>query len=543
MRKFAAALLTVLLAVAIAMITLGSPITTALAAPNTTSPMAAASATASAANPTFKLGDEVLFSRYHHLIEGKRVGLITNQNGVDSQGRSTIDALASDPTVQLVALYGPEHGIDGQAKAGASVESYTHPTLNIPMYSLYGATRMPTETMLKDIDVLLYDVQDIGARTYTYISTLNYAMKAAKQYGKQVVVLDRPNPLGGETVEGPVLEDAFETFVGVDNLPMAHGMTAGELARFFNREIGANLKVVPMEGYTRDMVYQDTGLPWVATSPNIQTIDSVFGYMATGLGEGTGVSQAGFTWIGGKGIDSNRFAELMNAAGLPGVTFVPEVIGSSGGVRLQVTDQRAFNPAKSGLYALAYAKQLCNFSVPKSGATSSSVVMFDKIQGTNRVGQWLDQKLSPQQMESRYAAELAAFKKQRQQYLIYGYSGRPEQIDVIVDNVPIYFDSEPYIDNANRSMVPVRAISESFGADVQWDDASHTATVTHGDLTVRLTIGSSIAEVNGVARAMDTVPVLKEDRTMVPVRYLSEFLGAVVDWDDASRTVIVSIRP
>ena len=302
MRKFAAALLTVLLAVAIATITLGSPITTALAAPNTTSPIAAASATASAANPAFKLGDEVLFSRYRHLIEGKRVGLITNQSGVNSQGRSTIDALANDPTVQLVALYGPEHGIDGQAKAGASVESYTHPTLNIPVYSLYGATRMPTETMLKDIDVLLYDVQDIGARTYTYISTLNYAMKAAKQYGKQVVVLDRPNPLGGETVEGPVLGDAFETFVGVDNLPMAHGMTAGELARFFNREIGADLKVIPMEGYTRDMIYQDTGLPWVATSPNIQTIDSVFGYMATGLGEGTGVSQAGFTWIGGNSL-------------------------------------------------------------------------------------------------------------------------------------------------------------------------------------------------------------------------------------------------
>ena len=151
---------------------------------------------AQAAIPEFRLGNEVLFSRYHHLIEGKRVGLITNQSGVNSRGESTIDVLAQDPSVNLTALYGPEHGIDGQAKAGAFVESYIHPTLGIPVYSLYGSTRMPTEAMLQDIDVLLFDVQDVGARTYTYISTLNYAMKAAKQYGKSVIVLDRPNPLG-----------------------------------------------------------------------------------------------------------------------------------------------------------------------------------------------------------------------------------------------------------------------------------------------------------------------------------------------------------
>ena len=277
---------------------------------------------AQAAIPEFRLGNEVLFSRYHHLIEGKRVGLITNQSGVNSRGESTIDVLAQDPSVNLTALYGPEHGIDGQAKAGAFVESYIHPTLGIPVYSLYGSTRMPTEAMLQDIDVLLFDVQDVGARTYTYISTLNYAMKAAKQYGKSVIVLDRPNPLGGEIVEAPVLEDAFETFVGVDNLPMAHGMTVGELARFFNREIDADLTVVPMEGYTRDMIFQDTGLEWIPTSPNIPDIDSVFGYMATGLGEGTGIFQADkFKWIGGKGIDSYRFAELLNEQAC-GVTFI-----------------------------------------------------------------------------------------------------------------------------------------------------------------------------------------------------------------------------
>ena len=503
-----------------------SPAGTALSAPFVTAP--------------FKLGDEVLFSRYHHVIEGKRVGLITNQTGVNSKGQSTIDALANDPATHLVALYAPEHGLDGKAAAGDYVSSYTHPTLGIPVYSLYGETRMPTEAMLKDVDVLLFDIQDIGARWYTYISTLNYAMKAAKQYGKPIVVLDRPNPLGGTIVEGPVLEDAFESFVGVDNLPMAHGMTVGELARFFNREIGADLTVVPMEGYTRETIFQDTGLQWIPTSPNIKTLETAFCYMATGLGEGTGIGQSGFTWIGGKGIDAQRFADLLNGAGLPGVVFVPEVVNGSGGVRLRITDYRAFNPARSGLYALAYAKQLADFKVPKS--TQSATVMFDKIMGTSRVGQWLEQKLSPQEIERRYAAELSAFKAERERYLIYGHAPSPSRLDVVVDNTPLYFDSEPYIDANGRSMVPVRAVSEALGATVAWNETRKAVTVQKGRMVVELTIGSNLAKVNGAIMTMDTVPVLKGNRTMVPVRFLSEYLGALVAWDGTNLVVTVS-RP
>lgn len=497
-----------------------------------------------AATPSFRLGNEVLYSRYHHLIEGKRVGLITNQSGVNSQGVSTIEVLAGDPTVNLVALYGPEHGIDGKAKAGAYVESYVHPELNIPVYSLYGATREPSEAMLKDIDVLLYDIQDIGARTYTYISTLNYAMKAAAKYGKTVIVLDRPNPLGGEIVEAPVLEDELETFVGVDNLPMAHGMTVGELARFFNREIGVDLIVIPMEGYTRDMIWQDTELPWICTSPNIPDIDSVFGYMATGLGEGTGIRQRDqFKWIGGKGIDSNRFADLLNGAGLPGVVFIPDTRGSEGGVRLHITDYRTFSPARSGFYALAYAKQLSDFRVPKSGSTPASVVMFDKIMGTYKVGQWLEQKLPPQEIERRYSTGLERFKHERQQYLIYGYGAKPGKIGIVVDNVPIFFDSEPYIDGNNRTMVPVRAISEALGAEVGWDPAGYEVTISRDKLTVKLAIGSNTAAVNGIETTMDTEPVIRNDRTMIPVRYVGELLGDFVDWDGANRVVIVNRQP
>ncbi|WP_066633719.1 exo-beta-N-acetylmuramidase NamZ domain-containing protein [Desulfolucanica intricata] len=487
--------------------------------------------------PRVKLGNEVLMSKYHYLIEGKKIGLVTNQSGVTSRGESIIDVLANDRSTRLTALFGPEHGIDGTAKAGEYVESYTHEKLGIPVYSLYGATRMPTEAMLRNLDVLIFDVQDIGARSYTYMSTLNYCMVAAQKYNKTIIVLDRPNPLGGEIVEGPVLEDPYITFVGVDNLPMAHGMTAGELAQFFNRKIGADLKVVPMEGYTRNMIYQDTGLPWVQTSPNIPDLDSVFGYMATGLGEGTGIFQADkFKWIGGKGIDSDKFAGLLNQAGLNGVTFIPEDRGEAGGVRLNIYDPHVFNPAKAGIYALAYAHSLNNFAVPKSGQT---VVMFDKIMGSDKIGQYLEQGLTPQQIEAKYTPALNKFKEERKQYLIYGQEANNRQISVIVNDNPIEFDSEPYIDAHDRLMVPLRAIVEALGAKIYWNDKTRVVTVEKEDKTICFTIDSTTAIVDGEPKNMDTSPVIKNSRTMLPVRYVSEYLGYKVNWNQYTRTVTI----
>lgn len=486
----------------------------------------------------FKLGNEVLYSNYYHLVKGKKVGLVTNQSGVDSRGRSMIDILAGDPEVQLVALYGPEHGIDGKAAAGAYVESYVHPTLGIPVYSLYGRTRMPTAEMLKDIDVLLFDIQDIGARSYTYMSTLNYCMVAARAHGKPVVVLDRPNPLGGLIVEGPMMEDRFITFVGVDNLPKAHGMTAGELALFFNRKIGVDLTVVPMEGYTRDMIFQDTGLAWVQTSPNIPCIDSVLGYMATGLGEGTGIFQADkFKWIGGRGIDARQFANLLNGAGLTGVRFLPEVRGEAGGVRLQILDYRAFNPARAGIYALAYARQLNNFRVPKSGATAASIVMFDKIMGTDKIGIWLEQKLSPQQIVANYTPALNRFKEERRQYLLYGpVEG---EIRVVVNGRTVAFDVAPFVDKSDRLIVPLRAIAEAMASQVDWDPARRTITVNRPGVGILFTVGSRTALVDGTARQMDTQPVILNGRTMVPARYFAEYLGARVQYNEATKTVTI----
>ena len=495
---------------------------------------------AQAETPAFSLGNELLMDKYHDLIKGKRVGLIINQSGVDSRGVSTIDKLAADSTIHLTALYGPEHGLDGTAPAGQYVESYTHKKLGIPVYSLYGKTRMPSGDMLKGIDVLVFDIQDIGARSYTYMSTLNYCMVAARDNNKTIIVLDRPNPLGGETVEGPVLEDPYKTFVGVDNLPMAHGMTAGELANFYNRNIGAELQVVPMEGYTRSTIYQDTGLPWVQTSPNIPDIDSVFGYMATGLGEGTGIYQADkFKWIGGKGIDANRFANLLNQSGLNGVTFIPEIKGEAGGVRLHITDYRTFNPARAGIYALAYARALNNFKVPKSGQT---IVMFDKIMGTNKIGQYLEQGFTPAQIETNYAPALNSFREERKKYLIYGYGqGLPAagsgEIIIKVRGSAVSFDSPPYIDKNNRVIVPVRAIVEALGAEADWDPRAGTVTVAGNSSTVVFTIDSRYVKVNGQTKIMDTFAVIKNNRTMIPARYVAEYLGAEVNWDPNARTV------
>lgn len=491
------------------------------------------------ANSSFRLGNEVLSDKHRHLIEGKRIGLVTNQSGVNSKGETLVDVLANDKSLILTALYAPEHGIDGKAPAGVYVESTTHPMYNIPVYSLYGATRKPTPAMLANIDVLLFDIQDIGARTYTYISTMNYAMIAAKENNKPIVILDRPNPLGGITVDGPVLEDGFKTFVGVDNLPMAHGMTIGELAQYFNRLINADLTVITMEGYSRDMLYQDTGLPWVQTSPNIPDIESVFGYMATGLGEGTGIGQQDkFKWIGGKSIDSDKFAALLNGAKLPGVTFVPEVRGSWGGVRLCITDFKTFNPAKSGLYALFYARSLCNFTVPKSGSTLATMVMFDKVMGTNQVGIWLEKNYTPQQMEAAYTPGLNAFKKEREKYLLYGFVGNKTNPSIVFNGLNIYSDVKPFIQSA-RTLVPVRVIAENLGAQVEWLERDNSVTIFKEGTTIRLVLNSKVAVVNGVIKQLDVAPIATTGRTFLPVRFVSEYLGAEVDWQEGSFAVVI----
>ncbi|MCY9141983.1 DUF1343 domain-containing protein, partial [Peribacillus frigoritolerans] len=273
-------------------------------------------------------GIEVLLKEEENVLSGKKVGLITNPTGIDSKLTSIVDLLHDDPDINLTALFGPEHGVRGDAQAGASVEYYIDEKTGLPVYSLYGKTKKPTPEMLKDVEVLVFDIQDVGTRYYTYIYTMAYAMEAAKENDIPFIVLDRPNPQGGESVDGPVLEPEFSSFVGLYPIPLKHGMTVGELATLFNKEfkIGADLKVIKMKGWKRDMDYDDTGLPFVLPSPNMPTVSTTYVYPATGLIEGTNVSEGRgttkpFELIGAPYINSDELAGKLNALRLPGVKF------------------------------------------------------------------------------------------------------------------------------------------------------------------------------------------------------------------------------
>src|SRR5690606_25114023 len=265
--------------------------------------------------PAVRLGIDVLMAQGAGALEGMRVGLITNHTGRDAQGRSTIDLLHGHPRIELVALFSPEHGIRGTARPGERVSSGRDEETGLPIHSLYGETREPTAAMLEGLDALVFDIQDVGARYYTYVWTMTLAMQAAARHGLRFVVLDRPNPIGGELVQGTVLEPAHATFVGLYPVPMRHGLTAGELARLANEEfgIGADLEVVRMEGWRRSQWWDETGLPWTPPSPNMPDLESATHYPGTCLFEGTNLSvgrgtSAAFQQIGAPWLDHETLA-------------------------------------------------------------------------------------------------------------------------------------------------------------------------------------------------------------------------------------------
>ncbi len=344
-----------------------------------------------AAPEPFRLGNEVLFAGdFSALYADRRVGLLTNQTGVNSAGEKTAAVFYADPEVDLAALFAPEHGLDGLLPAGAWVENGIHTEYQIPVYSLHGDTRRPTPLMLADIDVLFVDLQDIGARSYTYISTLRYAMESCAREGKAVVVLDRPNPVGGLIVEGPVMDPDYITFVGCDVLPIAHGMTIGELALYFNCAIKADLTIAPMAGYRRSDAGRDTGLHWVPTSPNVPDV-AAFCYMATGKERvpacTSKIPSAGWAKRAGQRRLCRR----------PERVVPPRRHVSSRGQRRRggrsARDQRllCLQPARTGLAVLAEAKRLTDFAVPKTAAGARDRVMFEKIAGGTALGRWLEE--------------------------------------------------------------------------------------------------------------------------------------------------------
>lgn len=386
-----------------------------------------------------KLGDEVLASGGFKVLAGKRIGLLTNPSGVNRNLESTIDVLRAAPGVRLVALFGPEHGIYGDVPAGDKVQSRIDPRTGLPVHSLYGATFKPTPEMLKGLDALVYDLQDTGCRAYTYISTMGVAMEACGQAGVEFIVLDRPNPLGGERIEGPLLDEKFRSFVGRWKVPYVYGLTCGELARMINGEHWiqptCKLTFIPMKGWKRTMSWRDTGLLWVPTSPHVPQGESALFQVATGmLGEIGGISTGiGYTLpfqcIAGPGLDPHKLAELLNSYKLAGVKFKPitykpyystyrdELVG---GVQVFFTDPARAPLTAINFYALEALKGLADRDLfAEAVKANKSFAMFDKVNGTDATRQALQAGTPAADIVASWRPGEQAFRRARQPYLLY----------------------------------------------------------------------------------------------------------------------------
>ncbi len=383
--------------------------------------------------PAVKLGVDVLVEKYVDLIKGKHVGLITNHTGVNNQLKPTIDVLFELPEVKLVALFGPEHGVRGDAEGGEYIEGSIDEKTGLPVYSLYGKIRQPTSEMLKAIDVLIYDIQDIGSRAYTYIYTMAYAMQAAKEAHIKFMVLDRPNPMGGEKIGGNVLDPAFSSFIGLYPIPYIYGMTVGELAQLFNKEFNINcdLAVIPMQGWQRQMLWQNCGLMWVPTSPHVPHAETVFFVTTTGcIGElGTVSVGVGYTTpfelIGAPWLDGEKLAAELKTQHLPGVYFRPLFFKPfysafakepCRGIQIHILDLKKFEPASVQIHLLTAIKKL----YPKQELFEKKrISMFDKAFGTDQVRLKVQRGDSAESIMDDWGRQLEEFKKVRERYLIY----------------------------------------------------------------------------------------------------------------------------
>lgn len=379
---------------------------------------------------TIKLGVDVLLDKHIDKYKGKNIGLITNPTGVSKDLETTIDLLNNHPEINLTKLYGPEHGVRGDAQAGAEVTNYVDDESGLPVYSLYGDTRKPHADMLEDIDVLIFDIQDVGSRFYTYIYTMAYAMEAAQENDIGFVVLDRPNPLGGRQVVGPILEEEYKSFVGMYPIPIIHGMTVGEIAQLFNNEfeINTNLTVISMDGWEREMKFVDTNLPWILPSPNMPTIDTAIVYPGTALFEGTNISEGRgttkpFELIGAPFIDAEKFASTLNELDLGGVNFRPVYFTPmfskhegelSGGVELIISDAASFNPIDTVLHMI----QVLQNEYPDDFEFLDNNFFYSLI-GNNWVKEELENNTDIETITDMWEDNLEEFKSLRMEYLLY----------------------------------------------------------------------------------------------------------------------------
>lgn len=385
-------------------------------------------------------GIEVLREANFDALRGKRVGLITNPTGVDSRLNSTVDILSAAKNVRLVALFGPEHGVRGTVPAGEYIKHTVDSATHLPVYSLYGTTRKPTPEMLQGIDVLVYDIQDIGVRSYTFISTMGLAMEAAAENNIEFVVLDRPNPLGGLRVEGNIVEKGFESFVSPYPIPYVYGLTSGELARMINAErmlkdgVQCKLTVVPMKGWKRTMTFDQTGLPWVPPSPHIPEPATAQYYAALGVIGELNVLSVGigytlpFRTFAAEWIDAQRFAERLNALKLKGVLFRPITYRpfygkykdrTLNGVQVHITDYAQASLLGLQFRCLEVHHQLYPDKNPFLLADSARLAMFDRVAGSDRVRLLFSRRMQYEEVRAFLEKDIEEFKKKAAKYFLY----------------------------------------------------------------------------------------------------------------------------
>jgi uncharacterized protein YbbC (DUF1343 family) len=384
---------------------------------------------------TVRLGSELAPAQ----LTGLSIGLVCNPASIDSQFEHVIDRFRREEGVTIAAVFGPQHGVRADVQDNMIETAHARDRRRrVPVYSLYSETREPTAEMLRGIDTLVIDLQDIGARIYTFIYTMANCLRAGRKHGVPIVVCDRPNPIGGLQIEGPVLDRGFESFVGQFPIPMRHGMTIAELARLFNEHehIGAELRVVPMEGWTRDMYFDDTSLPWVMPSPNMPTLDTAVVYPGTVLFEGTNASEGRgttrpFEIIGAPWVDPDAFTDRVNAYGLPGVHFRPVMFeptfqkharDTCGGCQIHLLDRTTFRPVETGVALLAE----CRDADPSRFAWrqppyeyEQDRVPIDILAGSQRLRQQIDRGTPATEIAQSWAPDVAEFDKIRKGFLLY----------------------------------------------------------------------------------------------------------------------------
>ena len=393
-----------------------------------------------------RTGIEVLEGRGFEGLVGKNVGLVTNPSGVDRNLRSTIDILHEAPGVNLKALFAPEHGVRGDAYAGSHVEDFKDPKTGIPVYSVYGANRKPSKKMLQGLDIVVYDIQDVGSRSYTFISTLGLVMRACAENDIEVMVLDRPNPLGGNKVEGCLVEPGFHSFVSEFKIPYIYGLTVGELAILLNEEglncgekgdeapLKCRLSVIPMEGWHRNMLYQDTNLPWVLPSPNIPYPQSAVNYPSSGIaGEFQGYLNIGigytlpFEVFAAEWIDADALKARLDSYNLPGVAFrtihFKPFSGSLQGtlihgVQFHYTDYEAACCTLTQFYVMQAVNELYPEKNPFALSKGRNS-MFDKVCGTDYVRTAFGKRLQVCDIADYWSKDVEAFRKLSRKYWIY----------------------------------------------------------------------------------------------------------------------------